>query len=158
MVKIKLIQIGKTKEDFIANGYAGYEKKIQKYFPFETETIALIKNMSGLPSDQLKIKEGVLLMDKIKSEDRLILLDDKGKNFSSPGFAEYMQKQMNSGTKTLVFAIGGAYGFSPQVYQRADDKISLSAMTFSHQLVRLIFGEQLYRAGCILNNHPYHHE
>ncbi|MFZ4753774.1 MAG: 23S rRNA (pseudouridine(1915)-N(3))-methyltransferase RlmH [Chitinophagaceae bacterium] len=117
-----------------------------------------MKQAASLPPDQLKQKEGELILSKLRPDDRLILLDERGKIFSSIGFSEFIQGQMNQGQKQLVFVIGGAYGFSEEVYKKASYKISLSEMTFSHQLIRIVFMEQMYRAMTILNNHPYHHE
>ena len=116
-----------------------------------------IKNSKNLTEDQQKEKEGELILKSLQSSDILILLDERGKSYSSIAFAEALQKRMNSGMKNLVFVIGGPYGFSEAVYQRAQQQISLSAMTFSHQMVRLFFVEQLYRAFTILRNEPYHH-
>jgi 23S rRNA (pseudouridine1915-N3)-methyltransferase len=122
------------------------------------EIIHDIKNVKNLSESQQKEKEGELILAKLTATDQLILLDEKGTTFSSVGFSDYLQKKMNSGAKTLVFVIGGPYGFSDEVYQKAQGKISLSLMTFSHQMVRLFFIEQLYRGFTILKNEPYHHQ
>ena len=122
------------------------------------EIIPDIKNAKNLSEAQQKEKEGELILAKLTPTDQLVLLDENGKTFSSVGFSDYLQKKMNSGIKTLVFVIGGPYGFSEAVYQKAQGKISLSAMTFSHQKVRLFFTEQLYRGFTILRNEPYHHQ
>lgn len=157
-VKIKLLQLGKTQEEYLKTGVSGYEKKISRFLPYETETIPSPKITGSLKTDQLKIREGEQILSRLKSGDKLVLLDDKGQKYTSEGFSDYLQRQMNSSIKTLVFCVGGAYGFSEKVYEKSDDLISLSPMTFSHQLVRLIFTEQLYRALCIKHNHPYHHD
>ncbi|PHK28337.1 50S rRNA methyltransferase, partial [Nostoc linckia z16] len=117
-----------------------------------------IKNVKNLSEAQQKEKEGELILAKVATSDQLLLLDENGKSYSSVGFSDELQKKMNSGVKTLVYVIGGPYGFSDAVYNRANGKVSLSAMTFSHQMVRLFFIEQLYRAFTILKNEPYHHQ
>lgn len=157
-MKIKLLQIGKTAERYLQEGIMEYEKRIQSFIPFIQETIPTLKNTNGLSASELKTKEGQLIISKLKPEDYLILLDEKGKEMNSREFAAFVQKQMVSGVKQIVFVIGGAYGFSDEVYQRASQKVSLSKMTYSHQLIRLIFGEQLYRAFTIINHHPYHND
>jgi 23S rRNA (pseudouridine1915-N3)-methyltransferase len=157
-MKVKLLQIGKTQQGYLVQGIEFYEQRIKNYLPFTIETIPALKQAASLSADQLKLKEGELILSKLKLDDRLILLDERGKSFHSVGFADYIQGQMNQGQKQLVFLIGGAYGFSEAVYRKASYQISLSDMTFSHQLIRLVFLEQLYRAMTILNNHPYHHE
>ena len=154
---IKLLAIGKTDSTPLGELISDYEGRIRHYVRFELETLPDIKNAKNRSEAQQKEKEGTLLLQKLKPTDRLVLLDEKGKQLDSVAFAQYLQKQMNSGTKRLVLAIGGAYGFGPEVRQRADGLISLSAMTFSHQMVRLFAIEQLYRAFTILRNEPYHH-
>ena len=135
-----------------------YEKRIKNLTGFEKIIIPDLKNTKNLSEKQQKEKEGSLLLQKIMPSDFVVLLDEKGKEMTSRQYAGFLQKQMNTGLKNLVFVIGGPYGFSEDVYRRANLKIALSKMTFSHQLVRLIFLEQLYRGLAILNNHPYHHD
>ncbi len=134
-----------------------YIKRLGFYISFEMQIIPDLKNTKSLSEIQQKEKEGELLLKQIDSTDEVILLDENGKSYTSMAFSQVLQKKMNSGIKTLVFIIGGPYGFSNEVYQRANGKLSLSAMTFSHQMVRLFFVEQLYRAFTILKNEPYHH-
>lgn len=157
-MNIKLIAIGKTDQNILQSLIDTYIKRLGFYIKFDFEIITDIKNAKNLSESQQKEKEGDQLLAKINATDVLILLDENGKSYSSVGFSEFLQKKMNAGTKTLVFAIGGPYGFSERVYQAAQGKISLSAMTFSHQMVRLFFIEQLYRAFTILKNEPYHHQ
>jgi 23S rRNA (pseudouridine1915-N3)-methyltransferase len=135
-----------------------YQKRLTHYVRFELEIIADIKNAKNLSELQQKEKEGQLILSKIQTSDQLLLLDDKGKHFTSIEFSQFLQKKMNTGLKQLVFVIGGPYGFSEEVYKKASGKISLSKMTFSHQMIRLFFIEQLYRGFTILKNEPYHHE
>jgi 23S rRNA (pseudouridine1915-N3)-methyltransferase len=135
-----------------------YTKRLSFYIKFDLEIIPDIKNVKNLSESQQKEKEGELILAKLAATDQLILLDENGTTFSSVGFSDYLQKKMNSGAKTIVFVIGGPYGFSDEVYQKAQGKISLSLMTFSHQMVRLFFIEQLYRGFTILRNEPYHHQ
>lgn len=156
-MKTELWVIGKTSHDYLKEGIKIYTKRIDRYIPFNMVVIPDVKNASKLAVKELKIKEGEVILKKLNKGDFLIILDDKGKIRSSVQFATYMEKQLNQSYKRLIFLIGGAYGFSDAVYQKADTKFSLSAMTFSHQMVRLIFVEQLYRAISILNNEPYHH-
>ncbi|HEY0047099.1 MAG TPA: 23S rRNA (pseudouridine(1915)-N(3))-methyltransferase RlmH [Flavobacterium sp.] len=155
---IKLIAIGKTDSKPLQALIDDYIKRLSFYIKFELLVIQDIKNVKNFSEAQQKEKEGELLLSKVGVADQLILLDENGKSFTSVGFSEEMQKKMNSGVKTLVFAIGGPYGFSSAVYDRAQSKIALSEMTFSHQMVRLFFIEQLYRAFTILRNEPYHHQ
>ncbi|MCE9538314.1 MAG: 23S rRNA (pseudouridine(1915)-N(3))-methyltransferase RlmH [Bacteroidetes bacterium] len=134
-----------------------YEQRLKHYISFETIVIPDLKNTKALSIEQQKQKEGELIFKNIQSSDRLILLDENGKEYSSVNFSDFIQQQMNSGIKNIVFVVGGPYGFSEEIYKRAHGKISLSKMTFSHQMVRLFFVEQLYRAMTILKNEPYHH-
>jgi 23S rRNA (pseudouridine1915-N3)-methyltransferase len=157
-MNIKLLAIGKTDDTHLKTLIESYTKRVSFYIKFDVEIIDDIKNTKSLTEKQQKEKEGSLILSKITSTDSLILLDEKGKSFSSTLFSEYLQKKMNSSIKTLVFVIGGPYGFSDEVYAKAQDKISLSQMTFSHQMVRLFFIEQLYRGFTILKNEPYHHQ
>lgn len=155
---IKLLAIGKTDNKNLQSLIDDYQKRLSFYIKFELEVLPDIKNVKNLSETQQKEKEGDLILAKISSTDQLILLDENGKNFSSVGFSEELQKKMNSGIKTLVFVIGGPYGFSEAIYAKSQGKISLSTMTFSHQMVRLFFIEQLYRGFTILKNEPYHHQ
>lgn len=157
-MNIKLIAIGKTDNKSLQTLIDDYSKRLSFYIKFDLEIIPDLKNAKNLSQSQQKEKEGELILSKIGASDQLILLDEKGKNFSSMAFSDELQKKMNSGIKTLVFVIGGPYGFSASVYAKANGKISLSLMTFSHQMVRLFFIEQLYRAFTILRNEPYHHQ
>ena len=157
-MNIKLIAIGKTDNKQLQSLMDDYQKRLSFYVKFDMEIIADIKNVKNLSELQQKEKEGELILSKITATDQLLLLDENGKNFSSMEFSNELQKKMNSGVKTLVFVIGGPYGFSESVYQKAQGKISLSKMTFSHQMVRLFFIEQLYRGFTILKNEPYHHQ
>lgn len=157
-MNIKLIAIGKTDNKSLQALIEEYQKRLSFYIKFDLEIIPDIKNVKNLSESQQKDKEGELILAKISPTDHLILLDENGKTFSSLGFSEELQKKMNSGVKTLVYVIGGPYGFSETVYAKAQGKISLSLMTFSHQMVRLFFIEQLYRGFTILKNEPYHHQ
>ncbi|MBL7889528.1 MAG: 23S rRNA (pseudouridine(1915)-N(3))-methyltransferase RlmH [Bacteroidia bacterium] len=157
-MKITLILNGKTEDDHIIKGFAIYEQRLKHYISFETIVIPALKNTKALSVEQQKQKEAELLFKHIQSSDKLILLDENGKEYHSVGFSEFIQQQMNSGIKNLVFVVGGPYGFSDEVYKRANGKLSLSKMTFSHQMVRLFFVEQVYRAMTILKNEPYHHQ
>lgn len=154
---IKLLVIGKTDSKELQILIADYTKRLGHYINFKLEIIPDIKNLKHLTEIQQKDKEGEALLAKIKASDHLILLDEKGREYTSIAFADYLQKRMNSGLKQLVFAIGGPYGFGEAVHLRAQEKLSLSKMTFSHQMVRLFTTEQLYRAFTILKNEPYHH-
>ena len=157
-MNIKLLAIGKTDDKALQTLIEDYSKRLSFYIKFELEIIPDIKNVKNLSENQQKEKEGELILSKLTLTDHLILLDENGTTFSSVDFSEYLQKKMNSGAKTLVFVIGGPYGFSDEVYQKSQGKISLSLMTFSHQMVRLFFIEQLYRGFTILKNEPYHHQ
>lgn len=157
-MKICLIVIGKTDEEYLQKGLGIFLKRIPHYMVFEMKIIADIKKAKNLSEEQQKEKEGELILQQIISSDELILLDEQGLEVSSIEFARFLEKRMLSGIKRLVFVIGGPYGFAQNVYSRANGKISLSKMTFSHQMVRLIFVEQLYRAFTILKGEPYHHQ
>ena len=156
-MNIKLLTIGKTDNKQLDALIEDYKKRLGFYIKFQIEIIPDIKNVKNLSEAQQKQKEGELILGKINTTDALILLDENGKQFNSIEFSKYLQKHMNSGIKQLVFVIGGPYGFSDDVYKKANGKISLSKMTFSHQMVRLFFTEQLYRGFTILRNEPYHH-
>ncbi len=155
---IKLIAIGKTDSEELKRLIAVYENRLLHYVKFEIDMILDLKNAKNLSEAEQKQKEGEALLKKINSTDMLVLLDENGKDYSSIQFAGYLQHKMSSGIKQLVFAIGGPYGFSEAVYSKAQGKVSLSKMTFSHQMVRLFVVEQLYRAFTILKNEPYHHQ
>jgi len=157
-MNIRLVAIGKTDNKSLQTLIDDYTKRLSFYIKFDLEIIPDIKNVKNLSEAQQKEKEGELILSKLSATDQLILLDENGSTFSSVGFSDYLQKKMNAGIKTLVFAIGGPYGFSEEVYKKAQGKISLSAMTFSHQMVRLFVIEQLYRGFTILRNEPYHHQ
>ena len=157
-MNIRLLAIGKTDNKALQQLMDDYMKRLSFYIKFELEVIPDIKNAKNMSEAQQKDKEGELILGKLSPTDQLILLDENGKNYSSIGFSEELQKKMNSGVKTLVFVIGGPYGFSQEVYAKAQGKVSLSAMTFSHQMVRLFFIEQVYRAMTILRGEPYHHQ
>jgi 23S rRNA (pseudouridine1915-N3)-methyltransferase len=157
-MNIKLIAIGKTDNKSLQSLIDDYTKRLSFYIKFELDIIPDIKNVKNLSESQQKEKEGELILSKISPTDNLILLDENGKSFSSVSFSNELQKKMNAGIKTLVFVIGGPYGFSDAVYAKANGKISLSQMTFSHQMVRLFFIEQVYRGFTILKNEPYHHQ
>jgi 23S rRNA (pseudouridine1915-N3)-methyltransferase len=157
-MNIKLLAIGKTDNKNLQILIDDYSKRLSFYIKFDVEIIPDIKNVKNFSETQQKEKEGELILAKISNTDQLILLDENGKIFSSRSFSEELQKKMNAGIKTLVFVIGGPYGFSDTVYNKATAKISLSSMTFSHQMVRLFFIEQLYRGFTILKNEPYHHQ
>ena len=157
-MKIKLLAIGKTDDKNLIQLIDTYQNRLKHYIKFELTLIPDIKNVKNLSEKQQKEKEGELILKQLQPTDQLILLDEKGKDFRSKEFANYLQKKMNSGIKQLVFVIGGPYGFSETVYQKAQGKVSFSKMTFSHQMIRLFVVEQIYRAFTILKNEPYHHE
>ncbi len=157
-MKITLIAVGKTDESCLNDLTEKYFKRVKAFVSLEKIFLADIKNTKKISVNEQKHKEGKLILDKLSKSDFVVLLDEKGQEYTSVEFAAFLQKRMNAGIKNLVFIIGGPYGFSQEVYQRANQKLSLSKMTFSHQLIRLIFAEQIYRAFTILNNHPYHHE
>lgn len=156
-MNIQLLAIGRTDDKQLQQLIDQYVKRLSHYVKFDLEIIPDLKNTKNLSEAQQKEKEGELILKKLSPSDVLILLDENGKQFSSVDFSNYLQKRMNSGIKTLVFVIGGPYGFSENVYTKAQGKVSLSKMTFSHQMVRLFVVEQLYRAFTILRNEPYHH-
>ncbi len=157
-MKIKLLLIGKTEEEYLRKGISVYEERLKHYIGFEMITIDALKNTKSLSFELQKEKEATLVEKYLTNADCIILLDENGKQFSSVEFAVFLQKQMNNAVKNLIFIVGGPYGFSENLQKKANFKISLSRMTFSHQLVRLIFAEQLYRAFTIIKNEPYHHE
>ncbi len=156
-MQIKLIVVGKTIKRFLIEGEKEYDKRLKHYIKVQELVIPELKKAKNLSEQQIKEREGELILAKVDKGDYVVLLDEKGSEFTSVGFSDFIQKQLNSGVKNLVFVVGGAYGFSDEVYDRGNKKIALSKMTFSHQMVRLIFKEQLYRAFTILRNEPYHH-
>ena len=156
-MQIKLIAIGKTDNKQLQILIDDYDKRLKHYIKFQFEIIPDLKNVKHLTEAQQKQKEGEFILSKVSNSDILILLDENGKQMDSVVFSNYLQKHMNSGVKQLVFVIGGPYGFSEDIYKKAHDKFSLSKMTFSHQMVRLFFIEQLYRGFTILRSEPYHH-
>ena len=157
-MKIKLVAIGKTDDKNLQTLIEAYQNRLKHYINFEIDVIPDIKNAKNLSETKQKEKEGEPILKKLTATDVLILLDEKGTAFSSVTFSDYLQKKMNTGVKQLVLVIGGPYGFSEAVYEQSQGKISLSKMTFSHQMIRLFVAEQLYRAFTILKNEPYHHE
>ena len=157
-MKITLLTVGKTNELSFKNAISDYQKRLKFYIPFEIEEIPELKNSKNIPEEVQKQKEGELILKNLTDADDVILLDDKGEEYTSLQFASFLEKKMISGNKRLIFVVGGPYGFSKEIYQRANGKVSLSRMTFSHQMVRLVFTEQLYRAMTILKGEPYHHE
>ena len=157
-MRITLLTVGKTNDLSFKNAISEYQKRLKFYISFDIEEIPSLKNTKNLTEDNQKQKEGELILKYLQPEDEVVLLDDKGSEFTSKQFASYIEKKSASGLKRLVFVVGGPYGFSQEVYQRANDKVSLSRMTFSHQMVRLVFTEQLYLAMTIIRGEPYHHE
>lgn len=155
---IKLIYIGKTFQSFIAEGCAEFEKRLKKYGKLEVHILPDVKQAGVLDPSQLKKHEAAMVLKHLKNEDHVVLLDERGKQYGSVEFAKSLQDKMNRGTKTLCFIVGGAFGFDDQLYQRANEQLSFSKMTFSHQMIRLFLTEQIYRAFSILKNEPYHNE
>lgn len=155
-MNITLLVISKTDIAYLQAGIDEYCKRLKHYVRFDIEVIPALKDQKGASPDEIKEREAALLLKKLQGADRVVLLDEHGKEHTSVGFAEYLQRQMNAGVRSLVFVVGGAFGFAPNVYAAAHDKISLSQMTFNHQMVRLFFVEQLYRAFTILRHEPYH--
>ena len=157
-MNIKLIAIGKTDSAALQQLISTYEKRLVRYINFELQLLPDIKNSKSLTEELQKIKEGEFILSNVESSQYLILLDERGKEYTSVTFADELQKKMNTSIKQLTFVIGGPYGFSQEVYNRANGKLSLSKLTFSHQMIRLFFIEQLYRAFTILRNEPHHHQ
>lgn len=157
-MKIELAVIGKTSIGYLKQGIDEYIKRLKHYVPFEIKYIDDIKNTKNISEDQQKRTEGAKILSLLDKSDYVVLLDEHGKEYTSMQYSSYIQKRMLSGVKKVVFVIGGPYGFSQEVYDRANDKISFSKMTFNHEMIRLIFTEQLYRAYTIINHEPYHHE
>ncbi len=157
-MKITLAVIGKTEVGFVRQGIEEYVKRLQHYVTFNIQYVSDVKGTRNMSEAQQKVAEGKALLAILENSDHVVLLDEHGTERTSLDFSQWLQRRMASGSKRLVFVVGGPYGFSPEVYDRANEKISLSKMTFPHELVRLIFVEQLYRAFTILRNEPYHHE
>ena len=157
-MNVMLLTVGKTDVKWVKEGLDVYASRLKHYISFSVTEIPELKKAAALSREQIKEKEGELILKQLTPQDTLVLLDEKGAEYRSLDFAAWLEKQLAGGGKSLVFAIGGAYGFSDAVYARAREKVSLSKMTFSHQLVRTIFAEQLYRAFTILKGEPYHHE
>jgi 23S rRNA (pseudouridine1915-N3)-methyltransferase len=157
-MKISLFVVGKTNHNYLSPGIDDYTKRINHYIPFNIQYIADAKNTKNLSQAQQKQAEGQNLLNAFDKSDYVVLLDERGKEFTSKDFSSFIEKKMQTVAKRLVFVVGGPYGFSEDVYQRANEKISLSKMTFPHDLIRLIFTEQLYRSFTIMNNEPYHHD
>lgn len=156
-MKVQFVVIGKTDTSYFTEAINEYKNRLVHYIPFEMTVIPDIKNVKNLSESQQKEKEGELILKTLQPGDYLVLLDEQGKEFSSVQFASYMERKMQTVAKKLVFVVGGPYGFSEAIYKAASEKISLSKMTFSHQMIRMIFVEQLYRAMTILRGEPYHH-
>ena len=157
-MKITLLTVGKTDKDWVKDGLDIYVSRLKHYIPFSVVEIPELKNVSALSKEQIKTREGELILKNVRPTDDLILMDERGKQYTSMELAKVLQDKISYVGKDIVFVIGGAYGFSEAVYNRADSKISLSKMTFSHQMVRAIFAEQIYRAFTIMRGEPYHHE
>lgn len=156
-MKIIFLLVGSTDKKYLLEGVEDYQKRLIHYLPFEIKVIPDIRNSRHLSEEQQKEREGKAILDQVASADELVLLDVVGTEFSSPGLAAWIEKKMIAGMRQLIFVVGGPYGFSDAVYKRADSKMSLSKLTFPHQLVRLLFVEQLYRAMTIIRGEPYHH-
>ncbi len=157
-MNILILHLGKTRDKCIAQLVRQYMDRSQKMFPVEYKEVDVPKKYAGLPESELKKREGELIMKNLQVSDYVVLLDEKGKQMSSMELAGFLEKKMHASVKRLVFITGGAYGFSKEMYERANEKLSLSRMTFSHQIVRILFAEQLYRAFTIIKGHPYHNE
>ena len=157
-MKISLLTIGKTEDKYLLEGMAKYLKRLKHYISFDLVELPELKNTKNLSEDQQKSKEAELIFKNISASDQLVLLDENGTTFSSMQFSGFLNKKMIGSIQHVVFLVGGPYGFSKDVYNRANDNISLSRMTFSHQMVRLFFIEQVYRAFTILKGEPYHHD
>lgn len=157
-MKLTLLTVGRTDVAWVREGLRLYASRLGHYVPFSVLEIPELKNVSALSKEQIKAREGALVLEKIRPSDSVFLLDEHGKEYRSTEFADFIRDRLSRSGKDIVFVIGGAYGFSDEVYSRADGKLSLSQMTFSHQMVRTIFAEQLYRAFTIIKGEPYHHE
>lgn len=157
-MRITLLTVGKTDIKWVSEGLEVYSSRLRHYIPFEIKEIPELKNASSLSRDQIRTAEGKLILKNLRDSDEVVLLDEHGREFRSVEFASMLEKRLSASSRDLVFVIGGDYGFSTEVYERASSKISLSKMTFSHQMVRTIFVEQLYRAFTIIRGESYHHE
>lgn len=157
-MKITLLVVSKTDDRYLQEGIDVYVQRLKHYVNFELEVIPALKDQKNASPDEIKEREAALILKRLEKSDAVVLLDEHGKQHTSMGFSQYLQKHMNSGIRQLTFVVGGAFGFAPSVYKAATDKMSLSPMTFNHQMVRLIFVEQLYRAFTILHHEPYHNE
>lgn len=157
-MNIKLIVVGKSEEKYLREAVEIYLKRLTHYINFEIVVLPDVKNAKNMSVAELKDKEAELILKQTAKADKVVLLDEKGKEYSSVEFSKYIAKQMNASVKTLAFVVGGAFGFSEKVYSQANEKLSISKMTFSHQMIRLLFVEQLYRAFTIIKGEPYHNE
>lgn len=157
-MKIILLAIGKTNAKYLQEGIEQYIKRLSHYVPFEFKILPDVKSSKGLTQEKQKELEGQMMLNSIQPGDVVVLLDERGKEMTSRDFATYIDKKMVSVSKNLIFVIGGPYGFSAEMYERANEKLSLSKMTFSHEMIRLFFIEQVYRAMTILRGEPYHHD
>lgn len=157
-MKVVLLSVGKTDHPLLSQIIEDYRKKVNHYIPFEMRMVPDPKNRRNLSEKEQKAEEAELLLKVLQPSDHVVLLDEKGKQYRSTEFARYLEKKSHSVSRQLVFLVGGPYGFAPEIYERATEMISLSKMTFTHQMVRLAFTEQLYRAMTIIHNEPYHHE
>lgn len=157
-MNIKLVLVAKTDAKYLQEGIDIYVSRLKHYVNFEIDIIPALKDLRNIPPEEIKEREAVQILKRVEKSDMVVLLDEHGKQHTSVGFSQYLQKQMNAGVRNLAFVVGGAFGFAPSVYQFAQDKLSLSNMTFSHQMVRLFFVEQLYRAFTILHHEKYHNE
>ena len=157
-MNIKLILVGKTEEKYLREGIEIFEKRLKNYVNFEMIIIPSLKDTKSLSPQIVKEKEGELILKQVSKYDKIILFDEKGLEFTSMDYSVFLQKHMNAGVKNLCFVVGGAFGFSDEVYKKADQKVALSKMTFSHQMIRLLIVEQIYRAFTILKNEPYHNQ
>lgn len=157
-MRVCLLVIGKTDASYIRESIAEYEKRLVRYIPYEMKVLPDVKNARNLTESLQKEREGEMILEQFQAGDWVVLLDERGKQYTSVEFAHHLEQKMLGGVKRLVFVVGGPYGFADKVYRRADERISLSRMTFSHQMVRMIFVEQIYRAMTILKGEPYHHE
>ncbi|MCH5240420.1 MAG: 23S rRNA (pseudouridine(1915)-N(3))-methyltransferase RlmH [Muribaculaceae bacterium] len=157
-MEISLLSIGKISAGWIQEGIGIFEKRLPRYIKYSSIILPDIRNVKSLTQDQIKEEEGRQILSRLEAADFVVLMDERGIEYTSRGFSEWIQKQMNSGRKRLVLVIGGPYGFSEEVYQRADLKMSISKMTFTHEMAKLVVTEQIYRAFTILRGEPYHHD
>jgi len=155
---IALITVGKTTTEYIQTGIDEYCKRLKRYVPFSIKCLPDVKNTRKMTEDQQKTAESAMILSELQPSDYVVLLDERGDMLTSRQFSEFIQKGMSGGKKRMVFVVGGPYGFSQETYSRANAKLSFSKMTFSHEMIRLFFVEQLYRANTILRNEPYHHD